>query len=359
MSLVQKLISDKIDVIGDVHGEFLVLLDLLKTLGYDENGYHPENRKLVFVGDLVDRGPNSPQTVLFVKKLIELGNAQMVLGNHELNLLSSKPKEGSAWYFNEREHLEKKYEPFARASTSEKEEIYQFLASLPIALESDSMRVIHAAWVSSAIEEIRNVSLGTVDNYYINKEIELNLEIETSGLLKAYNEEQHQWAKEQIDENCTNIPFLHHTSKYNLYHQMHNPVRVLTAGVEQVARKQFFASGKWRFVERHSWWDDYNDTTPVIVGHFWRKFNFIPSSHDDENVFQNIPFNSWHGKNNNVFCVDFSIGGRFRERLDNNVASNTRLAALRFPENKIIFDNGDMFDTINFNQSYNQKIKFK
>ena len=49
-----------LDIVGDIHGELDALTSLLKRLGYDDLGRHPENRKLVFVGDLIDRGPDSP-----------------------------------------------------------------------------------------------------------------------------------------------------------------------------------------------------------------------------------------------------------------------------------------------------------
>jgi len=45
------------DVIGDIHGECGTLCELLDRLGYDGNGAHPEGRRLVFVGDLIDRLP--------------------------------------------------------------------------------------------------------------------------------------------------------------------------------------------------------------------------------------------------------------------------------------------------------------
>ncbi|MDH3441675.1 MAG: metallophosphoesterase, partial [Gammaproteobacteria bacterium] len=49
-----------LDIIGDIHGEFDALMNLLDVLGYDEEGQSPEGRKIVFLGDLIDRGPDSP-----------------------------------------------------------------------------------------------------------------------------------------------------------------------------------------------------------------------------------------------------------------------------------------------------------
>ena len=82
--IVGSLFEGPIDIIGDVHGEYDALQDLLKHLGYDNEGVHPTGRRLVFVGDLVDRGPNSPQVVEDVMRFVENGNAQCILGNHEM-----------------------------------------------------------------------------------------------------------------------------------------------------------------------------------------------------------------------------------------------------------------------------------
>ncbi len=65
--LIQELFSGPIDIVGDIHGEIEALRQLLKSLGYDQYGIHPDGRRLVFVGDLVDRGPNSPAVVELVK----------------------------------------------------------------------------------------------------------------------------------------------------------------------------------------------------------------------------------------------------------------------------------------------------
>ncbi len=105
--LVESLFEGKIDVIGDVHGEAGALTTLLDRLGYDAAGNHAEGRKLVFVGDLVDRGPNSVACVDVVRTLIESGNAQMVLGNHEINLIRGLHKHGNSWFYNKPEVIRK------------------------------------------------------------------------------------------------------------------------------------------------------------------------------------------------------------------------------------------------------------
>ncbi|MFD8607440.1 polynucleotide kinase-phosphatase [Streptomyces sp. NPDC059631] len=70
------------DIIGDVHGCAAELEALLGKLGYTDGG-HPEGRTAVFVGDLVDRGPDSPAVLRRVMGMVKSGTALCVPGNHE------------------------------------------------------------------------------------------------------------------------------------------------------------------------------------------------------------------------------------------------------------------------------------
>lgn len=80
------------DIIGDVHGCFDELVELLRTLGYgvDETAFKiqpPDGRKLIFVGDLVDRGPKIPQILKLAINAVESGWALCVPGNHDVKLM--------------------------------------------------------------------------------------------------------------------------------------------------------------------------------------------------------------------------------------------------------------------------------
>ncbi|MFC7924177.1 polynucleotide kinase-phosphatase [Streptomyces cinereoruber] len=73
------------DIVGDVHGCSSELETLLGRLGYVD-GRHPEGRTAVFVGDLVDRGPDSPGVLRRVMSMVASGDALCVPGNHENKL---------------------------------------------------------------------------------------------------------------------------------------------------------------------------------------------------------------------------------------------------------------------------------
>lgn len=78
-------LSGPFDIIGDIHGCSSELETLLAKLGY-EDGVHPAGRTAVFVGDLVDRGPDSPGVLRRVMGMVKSGNALCVPGNHENKL---------------------------------------------------------------------------------------------------------------------------------------------------------------------------------------------------------------------------------------------------------------------------------
>ncbi len=82
------------DIIGDVHGCFEELAELLRQMGYEVEGLpteprarHPDGRKVIFLGDLVDRGPDSPSVLRLVMSMVDAGTALCVPGNHDTKLL--------------------------------------------------------------------------------------------------------------------------------------------------------------------------------------------------------------------------------------------------------------------------------
>jgi diadenosine tetraphosphatase ApaH/serine/threonine PP2A family protein phosphatase len=90
----KKDVTGNFDIIGDIHGCFEELKELLEKMGYvvRRNGKEleidaPENRKVIFVGDLTDRGPNSPDSLRLVMKMVKNKQAYCVCGNHDAKLL--------------------------------------------------------------------------------------------------------------------------------------------------------------------------------------------------------------------------------------------------------------------------------
>ena len=77
------------DMIGDVHGCLSELTQLLDHLGYHRNKgvwHHPDARRVIFLGDLVDRGPDSPGVLRLIMDMVATGAALAVQGNHDIRL---------------------------------------------------------------------------------------------------------------------------------------------------------------------------------------------------------------------------------------------------------------------------------
>jgi len=350
MTLVKQLPAGPVDIIGDIHGEFDALTSLLGHLGYSIDGKHPENRTLVFVGDFCDRGPDSPAVLKLVEHLVRSGHAYAILGNHELNLLRNDAKDGSGWYFDERDGRDQsKFAPYARPTATEKQSIVSFLLSLPIALERSDIRIIHAAWIQDQITQIRQIPVENLLASFADWDVasrrhahELKPKMELEAADWGYG----------LEDPTKQPPLMAAHADFDSVTQMMNPIRIMTSGVERKATIPFFASGKWRFADRVKWWDEYDERIPVVIGHYWRRYHpDIDSSHAkvELGMFDDIQPHAWHGKRNNVFCVDYSVGGRWADRKSAGTGTtNFKLAALRWPERRLVFDDGHSIDTDNF-----------
>ncbi|AFG37188.1 metallophosphoesterase [Spirochaeta africana] len=154
------------DIIGDVHGHATALEGLLRTLGYEPQGSslrHPDRyRQAIFVGDIVDRGPEIPRAVRLVRGMVESGAALMVLGNHEYNLIGyHTPIAGSSPQRFIRAHTAVHYrqcqetlQQFA-AVPGELDDHMNWMRQLPLFLELPQLRVVHAAWHPQAVNTIQ------------------------------------------------------------------------------------------------------------------------------------------------------------------------------------------------------------
>ena len=236
--LIAPLFDGAIDVVGDVHGEFGALRALLGKLGYDGNGGHPEGRRLVFVGDLVDRGPDSPSVLRLIRHLVARGAAQCILGNHELNLMRGSRKRGNLWFWGETETIRKgeggAWPQALFTSAAERMATLAFLASLPLALEREDVAVVHAAWQPGSIERLRASRANDAAAAMGEFEEEVARSIRRRRLDRAS-----QRGRDEI----------------GLLEQNGNPVKVATSGLEGYAPRPFFASGRWRTLERIRWWE--------------------------------------------------------------------------------------------------------
>ena len=344
--LIGELTGGPLDVIGDVHGEIGALQALLEKLGYDGNGNHSENRHLVFVGDLVDRGPDSLAVLECVMRLVANGKAQCVLGNHELNLLLDEEKHGNSWYVNPSTKLD---HPARLVDPEQKARIHEFLSGLPITLARADLRVVHACWHPESIAQLvddRHRSSSAIE-IYRRYAVQLEARWEKTALRRKMTREAEEFGELLSDENWKHPTLLLAHAEMDTEHQMGNPIRVLTSGVEAPAEAPFWAGGKWRMAQRIKWWEEYDYPTPVIVGHYWRRYsdaqNFIGDKFGPD-LFEGVEPHHWMGKRSNVYCVDFSVGGRQKERVNSTTPPYLcKLSALRVSEWAVMHDDGEVW----------------
>lgn len=345
--LVQTLPDGPLDIIGDVHGEIDALRRLLWRLGCDPEAGSVQ-RPLVFVGDLVDRGPDSPAVVRLVQRLVEAGVAWCVAGNHELNLLRADHKEGNGWFFGHNDGYHRKeaggtrHRPFDSVELtdpSERESLRAFLATLPVALVRDDLRVVHACWDDEALSALPEAAeLATLADRF---EEDLLRELESSGVLVQAERERRQFA-DLRDPDVKPDRMLPAAQALAEAEQLGNPLRVLTSGREEAIGLAdiFFVGGKWRLVTRSAWWERYDAGPAVVVGHYWRRRG--EADREKADLWDKVDRYGWAGPRGNVFCVDYSVGRRFAERWrrpqTGDGGFDGGLAALRWPERVLVFD---------------------
>ena len=152
-----------IDFIGDIHGHSDELEGLLKKLGYfSKNGvYSHSERKVLFVGDYIDRGPKIRETLKTVRSMVESGNAIALKGNHEYNALCFHFEDPDGGHLRKHtikniyQHC-KTIEQF-RNKQHEYEDYLEWFKTLPLYYETDTFRAVHASWDTSTIDYLRDV----------------------------------------------------------------------------------------------------------------------------------------------------------------------------------------------------------
>lgn len=149
------------DIIGDVHGQADMLRDLLRQMGYSaKNGVysHPE-RKAIFLGDLINRGPKPRMTLSLVRSMVENDQAMTILGNHEINAIyySIQDKEGKHLgkrWSRLRLDLDSTLREFS-GHVGEWESHLKWMRTLPMFLDLGKIRIVHACWRDENIQLLK------------------------------------------------------------------------------------------------------------------------------------------------------------------------------------------------------------
>jgi hypothetical protein len=333
MPHIQGLPAGPLAIIGDIHGE-LAALDAL--LGHLDERY-PDHH-IVFLGDLADRGPDSPGVIRRVRERMA-GGAQCVLGNHELSVMRGKDKKYNRWFFTEGGDWKPKETsgeavPMLALPTSQRADVAAFFASLPLALERDGLRIVHACWNVDAVARVRHTDEST-------------LEVFASGPTHNLREPAANSVNEGDGPRMRDPEW----EAQEIHQQNGNAIVVLTSGVERSADpsrgdKIVWSGNQWRPLIRHRWWEDYDDNVPVVIGHYSRKWRAEHRDEKTELMFPHPEPGRPVGQRRNVYCVDYSVGTRFRERHHGETEPFAgRLAALLWDDGTppaLLFDDGEL-----------------
>ena len=277
-----------IDFIGDIHGHSDKLEALLKKLGYTfkkGNFSHPD-RKVLFVGDYIDRGHQIRQTLKIVRSMVESDNAIALMGNHEYNALCFHFQETEGGHL--RKHLIKNiiqhYETLKQFQNKQEEyeDYLDWFKTLPLFYETHNFRAVHACWDDNYINYLRTElphGMLTDDLIYqsVIKGTELNIAIDITlkGKEMALPEGINFADKDGTVRNETRIKWWEDPSKTNYKQISIVPIESLPespVNLKTLAHSDYYK----------------HDEKPVFFGHYWLNGNPM--------LYRN-----------NICCLDYSV----------------------------------------------------
>lgn len=145
------------DFLPDIHGDLEKLEGTLEALGYSLDDYsHPEGHQIILLGDYIDRGDQNLAVLQRVKGILASGRGQAVMGNHELNAILYHTSDGYGDGLRVRDesntHQHEAFLREARLGSAAADEAISFMKTLPLFLELDGIRAVHACWNDAAVQ---------------------------------------------------------------------------------------------------------------------------------------------------------------------------------------------------------------
>ncbi|MBS8225751.1 metallophosphoesterase [Vannielia litorea] len=156
------------DIIPDIHGQAEKFTSRLTSLGYRERRgawrHDDPRRQVVFLGDFIDRGPRNGDVIDVVRRMVDAGTAHAVMGNHELNAIhfhTPHPQTGLPLRSHSSKNMEQHASflgeyPVGSAATAD---VIAWMKSLPLFLEMDGFRFVHACWDEEVISQLREATV--------------------------------------------------------------------------------------------------------------------------------------------------------------------------------------------------------
>ena len=152
------------DLIGDIHGCGQTLERLLETLGYKKRSgiWQHAYRQALFLGDLIDRGPQIRETLHIVHAMVDTGHAYCIMGNHEYYALAWNTP-ASEQSTDEYVRAHSKHHTRLHRETLEQfeehpydwEDFNEWFLTLPLFIDAQRFRAVHACWDDRLINMLR------------------------------------------------------------------------------------------------------------------------------------------------------------------------------------------------------------
>lgn len=153
------------DIIGDIHGHVEPLRKIIGELGFWRTAsgwFTPQpGRMIIFLGDLVDRGPDQRGCVALVRELVDSGHAMCLMGNHEHAAIGWATQNPQSPHDFLHPHTEKNLRnhrtflaQFGEGSHLHQETV-KWMKGLPIYLDLRGIRCVHACWDPMAIAAVK------------------------------------------------------------------------------------------------------------------------------------------------------------------------------------------------------------
>lgn len=260
------------DVIGDIHGYADELRSLLNTMGYeaqDGTWAHPE-RKALFLGDFIDRGPKNQEVVTIARSMVESGNGLAIMGNHEFNAVAwatphpYKPGEYLREHSDKNRNQHQGFLEQVGEGSEAHNEVIQWFKTLPLFLDLPEFRAIHACWHHAQLSVIAP-----------NLDEEHRIKEDAWVELTTYGSQKFEAAEMLLKGLEIPLP-----SGYKFRDEYNNPRRKVRARWWDLDRAAYRDVA---MVPEHAYKDmpdqniptgsvpGYDGKKPVFVGHYWFK----------------------------------------------------------------------------------------
>ncbi|GAB3678997.1 metallophosphoesterase [Salinisphaera aquimarina] len=151
------------DLIGDIHGFADDLVQLLEKMGYElhDGMYRHPNRRVFFLGDFIDGGEQNRRVLDIVRPMVESGDALAIMGNHEYNAICYHTQDPGNPNEYLRAHSPKNLGQHDKTLAEFKDDdvalqdMIAWFSTLPLFVELDGLRAVHACWDEVSIEWLR------------------------------------------------------------------------------------------------------------------------------------------------------------------------------------------------------------